>query len=75
MAVEKEQVEEILSKVIHPDLRKNIVELGMVHGLTCSEGKIRFTIRLLAKNDQYGQSLLRASRRALVAAIGEGITI
>ncbi len=75
MAVEKEQVEEILSKVIHPDLRKNIVELGMVHGLTCSEGKIRFTIRLLANNDPFGQSLLRASRRALVAAFGEGITI
>ncbi|EOZ98314.1 Septum site-determining protein MinD [Indibacter alkaliphilus LW1] len=46
MSINKESVLEALSKVEDPDLKKDLVTLGMIQGLEISEGKISFKVVL-----------------------------
>jgi len=67
-------ITELLSAVRHPELKRDIVSLGMVSGLECEADRIAFTLRLLAGNDPFGQSLARASRRVLESQF-PGVTL
>ena len=41
-----QDVEQVLSKVIHPEINYSLVNLGMIKDVVCEQRKVRFTLKL-----------------------------
>ncbi len=39
-------IEQALSRVMHPEIKFSLVDLGMIEDLLCEEGKVRLTLNL-----------------------------
>jgi len=63
--MQNEQVLAVLSAVVHPDAKKDIVSLGMVEDLNVREDKIQFTLHFAKARDPFINSL----RKAAVSAV------
>ena len=64
------ELTEILSTIIHPELQKNIVELGMVGDVKQEDGTVFLTLRMLKKHDPAASPLRRAVQRAIEENLG-----
>lgn len=70
-----EQVLEALKRVIHPESRKNIVELGMVENLVVDGKKVMFALRFNRPNDPFLQSMKKSCESAIQSQLGEDVEI
>ena len=59
--------EEALRAVRDPLLKRDVVSLGYVRGLTASGSRVRFTLRLPSPASPYGDALAAQCREALLA--------
>lgn len=75
MKLEKEQVLKALNRVIHPESRKNIVELGMVENLTINGNEIRFALKFKRPNDPFIESMKKSCVGAIESQLGEDVKI
>jgi len=64
------EVEEALRTIKDPLLRRDIISLGYVHGLTSSGNRVRFALRLPAPASPHGNVLAGQCRDALLALEG-----
>ncbi len=65
MAISIDNVMVALSRVIDPDLKKDLVSLGMIRNLEVKENKISFTLYLTTPACPFKDSLKRACIRAI----------
>lgn len=75
MGITKEQVLEALKRVIHPESRKNIVELGMVENLAIDGMEVRFALKFGRPNDPFIQSMKKSCVSAIESQLGEEVKI
>jgi ATP-binding protein involved in chromosome partitioning len=75
MEITKEQVLEALKRVIHPESRKNIVELGMVENLAIDGMEVRFALKFNRPNDPFIQSMKKSCVSAIESQLGEEVKI
>ena len=61
---------EILSTIIHPELQKNIIELGMVGDIKQEDNTVFLTLRMPKKHDSSANPLRRAVQRAIEENLG-----
>lgn len=61
----KEELLDILSKIIHPDRDKDIVSLGMVENPVATGDKIQFTLNFEKARDPFMASIKRAAETAI----------
>ena len=40
------EIEQALSKIMHPEINYSLVELGMIKDVVCEQRKVRFTLKL-----------------------------
>ncbi|MEE3192356.1 MAG: iron-sulfur cluster assembly protein, partial [Candidatus Thermoplasmatota archaeon] len=64
------EVEEALRTIKDPLLRRDIISLGYVHGLTSSGNRVRFTLRLPSPASPHGEELAGQCREALLTLDG-----
>jgi Mrp family chromosome partitioning ATPase len=65
--VDKEQVFDALDGVIDPELRKSLVELGMVHDVEIDDGTISLTLALTTLACPLREQIMDDARQALLA--------
>ncbi|HKK61228.1 MAG TPA: Mrp/NBP35 family ATP-binding protein [Bacteroidales bacterium] len=75
MSVTKEQVLKALERVIHPESRKNIVELDMIEELSVKDDEVRFALRFSRPNDPFIQSMKKSCVSAIESQLGEHVKI
>lgn len=75
MKLTKEQVLKALERVIHPESRKNIVELDMIEGLKINGKEVRFALKFSRPNDPFIQSMKKSCVSAIESQLGEDIKI
>jgi ATP-binding protein involved in chromosome partitioning len=75
MSLNKEQVLKALERVIHPESRKNIVELGMVENLTVKGKEVMFALKFSRPNDPFIQSMKKSCVSAIESQLGEDVKI
>ena len=69
--MEKKDILALLSSVHHPARQdRDIVELGMVHDVDITEGKITVTLAFPKKRDPLSEYLIGATRAALIRGCG-----
>ncbi len=73
--LKKEQVLEALKRVIHPESRKNIVELGMVENLVVEGKSVMFALKFNRPNDPFIQSMKKSCVSAIQTQLGEDVEI
>lgn len=66
-----EQIYQALSRVIEPDLRKDLVSLNMIKSLQVNEGKISFTIELTTPACPLKDQIENDCRRELAKDFGQ----
>ncbi|MDP6236845.1 MAG: P-loop NTPase [Candidatus Poseidoniia archaeon] len=64
------EAEEALRTIKDPLLRRDIISLGYVHGLTSSGNRVRFTLRLPSPASPHGEELAGKCREALLTLDG-----
>lgn len=57
MAINKEQVKTALAHVLHPELKQDLVSLGMIQDLIVQEKYITFTLEMPARDDVLANDL------------------
>ncbi|MCC8089500.1 MAG: Mrp/NBP35 family ATP-binding protein [Rikenellaceae bacterium] len=60
-----QDIETILSGIIHPDLKQNIVSLGIVEQISVTDDKIRLTLNFPRAKDPFANSIKRTSEHAI----------
>jgi len=75
MSLTKEKVTEALKRVIHPESRKNIVELGMVVDLTVKDNEVRFALKFGRPNDPFIESMKKSCVAAIESQLGEDVKV
>lgn len=75
MNITKEQVLEALKRVVHPESRKNIVDLDMVENLSIQGNEVRFALKFSRPNDPFIQSMKKACVGAIESQLGEDVKI
>jgi ATP-binding protein involved in chromosome partitioning len=75
MSLSKEQVLLALKRVVHPESRKNIVELGMVENLSVEGNEIMFALKFNRPNDPFIQSMKKSCVSAIESQLGEDVKI
>ena len=71
MEVQKEKILEVLSGIRHPETKKDIVSLGIVHEITYRDGDLWLGLKFSRANDPFIQSLKKACIRAVNNQFGE----
>ena len=66
----EDQVRDLLRGVIDPDIGVNIVDLGLVYGVTIDEGSIRIAMTLTTPACPYGPQLIQETRYIVMAQDG-----
>jgi Mrp family chromosome partitioning ATPase len=69
MLAEKE-ILNALSRVMDPELRRNVVELGMVHDLSVEDGIVSFTLALTTLACPLREEIVEEARKAVLALDG-----
>lgn len=69
-SITPDQVLAALSKVLEPEVNRDIVSLGMVKNITCQGGTVNFIIRLREAGSPLQVPLERMARRAVLAISG-----
>ncbi len=64
------EAKEALTTVRDPLLKRDIISLGYVHGLTSSGNRVRFTLRLPSPASPHGEELAGKCREALLTLDG-----
>jgi len=64
-SVTAKQVEEALAGVMHPELKRNLMELGMIKGIEVDDGEVRFTLLLPFLNVPVKDQLMSEARAAV----------
>ena len=67
-------VEQALSKVMHPEINHSLVDLGMIEDVVCEEGKVRLTLKLPFLNVPVKEFLIQDIKEAL-ADLDEAIQV
>ncbi|MCY4534250.1 MAG: Mrp/NBP35 family ATP-binding protein [Bryobacterales bacterium] len=62
---DQKQFEDALSRVVHPDYGKNIVELGLITDLAVANGSVAFQLQNTVANTERASSLLEAAIAAV----------
>lgn len=75
MSLTNEQVLQALKRVIHPESRKNVVELGMVENLRIEGDEVYFALRFSRPNDPFIQSMKKSCVSAIESQLGEEVKI
>ncbi len=75
MKITKEQVLQALKRVVHPESRKNIVELGMVENLSVEGKEVRFALKFSRPNDPFIESMKKSCVSAIESQLGEEVKI
>jgi Mrp family chromosome partitioning ATPase len=65
-----EEVRQALAGVLDPELKRNLVELGMVHDLTVQGGAVRFTLALTIMACPLKDKIVAEARAAVLALEG-----
>lgn len=68
MGITKEGVLEVLHRYKHPEVKEDIVSLGLVSVLQADDGGISVELKRHSPNDPFGKSLARSGQRALEEA-------
>ncbi|MDH7486582.1 MAG: iron-sulfur cluster assembly protein [Anaerolineae bacterium] len=68
--ITKEQIEQALSKVIDPELKRSLVELGMVHDVHAQDGKVSFTLALTIPECPLKDQIVAEAKAAVLALDG-----
>ena len=63
--ISDEAVREALREVIDPELGENLVDLGLIYGITIEDGCVIVDLTLTTPNCPLHASLLAAARRAI----------
>lgn len=69
-AVTPDQVLAALSKVLEPEVNRDLVSLNMIHNLTARDGVVSFTIRLREAGTPLQVPIERRAKRAVAAIPG-----
>ena len=75
MSLKKEDILQTLKRVVHPESRKNIIELGMVENLSISGNEVRFALKFNRPNDPFIQSMTKSCESAIHAQLGDDIKV
>ena len=62
---DQKQFEDALSRVVHPDYGKNIVELGLITDLAVANGSVAFQLQNTVANTERASTLLEAAIAAV----------
>jgi len=74
--VTKEEIIKALRGVMDPELRRSLVELGMVKGVEIEEGRVRFTLALTTLACPLKDQIVAEAREAVQALEGvEGVEV
>jgi len=68
--ITESQVEEALSRVMHPELGRNLVELGMIRDVKTEDSEVRFTLALPSLTSSLQDQLLSEAKAAVLALDG-----
>ncbi len=68
--VKKEQVQQALAQVQDPELKRSLIDLGMVRDLTVEDGQVRFTLALTTLSCPFREGLAEQARAAVQAVEG-----
>ena len=71
-SVTAKQVEEALAGVMHPELKRNLMELDMIKGIEVDDGEVRFTLLLPFLNVPVKDQLMSEARAAVESLPGVG---
>jgi ATP-binding protein involved in chromosome partitioning len=66
---------EILSRIVHPELGKNIVELEILDGIKLSENAIEISLMFAKPTDPFINSIKRSIKNILEESFGKNIII
>ena len=58
-------IDRALSKVMHPEIKYSLVDLGMIENVVCEEGKVRLTLKLPFLNVPVKEFLIQDVKEAL----------
>jgi ATP-binding protein involved in chromosome partitioning len=72
--IKKEEVLEALSKVIDPDIKKDLVSLGMIQDIEIKKNKISFSLVLTTPACPLKEMLRSECEQALISRFGDKIT-
>jgi Mrp family chromosome partitioning ATPase len=72
--ITNEQVREALLKVIHPEIKKNLVELGMIRDVVVDSDRVKFTLVLPFMNVPIKDELIVGAKKA-VEEISSGLPV
>ncbi len=75
MSYTKEQVTEILKKVVHPGSGKDIISLNIVRDIEVSGNKIKYALSFPSVNDPLKSSIKKASIQAIESEFGKGVEV
>lgn len=75
MNFDKNNVLEVLKKVIHPELNEDIVSLGMVDNITIQGKTVKFDLISKRKNDPLIASIRKACVNAILSNLGDDVDI
>ncbi|MCX8201518.1 MAG: iron-sulfur cluster assembly protein, partial [Candidatus Caldarchaeum sp.] len=68
--IDEQTVLKALRTVIDPDLKIDIVSLGMIKDLVVSDGKVKFTLELTTPACPYNKSIEESTRSAVESLPG-----
>ena len=72
--ITSEQVLGALRQVMHPEMKHNLVELGMIKDVVIKEGRVMFALMLPYKEIPIKDTLVQSARQA-VAALDPGLEV
>jgi len=72
--ITSEQVLGALRQVMHPEMKHNLVELGMIKDVVIKEGRVTFALMLPYKEIPIKDTLVQSARQA-VAALDPGLEV
>ncbi len=75
MKFDENNVNSILSKVIHPEFGKDVITLGMIESLKVEESKISFSLVFKKVKDPFAGGIKKQCETVLKEAFGVGITV
>ena len=75
MDITREQVQNILKRIIHPSAEKDIVSMGLVQNIRISGQKLSFSLKFQSFNDPLKSSLKKACEQLLRDEFGNDVEI
>jgi len=68
------EIEQALSKIMHPEIKYSLVDLGMIEDVVCEKGKVRLTLKLPFLNVPVKELLIQSIKETL-ADLDEAIKV